>query len=275
MEYTEISIDQTTLKKAFQDIIIAEMGELGFESFLEEHSYLRAYIPSKAYNEAEIKKLSTRYEDFSFTSRIIAQQNWNAQWESSFTPISIDNYCYIRAPFHKENQHFDYEIEIEPKMSFGTGHHATTRLMIQLMRSVGMKDKNVLDMGCGTGVLGILAKMTGAALVDGIDIDQWAVENTLENAQRNKVHFDLVELGDAGIITRNYDIILANINRNILLSDMEIYRNHIKNGGYLFLSGFLEADTNIVKRKAETFNLTLMDQLSEDQWQAMVFKATN
>ena len=275
MEYTEISIDQTTLKKAFQDIVIAEMGELGFESFLEEHSYLRAYIPSKAYNEAEIKKLSARYEGFSFTSRTIAQQNWNAQWESSFTPISIDNYCYIRAPFHKENQHFDYEIEIEPKMSFGTGHHATTRLMIQLMRSVGMKDKNVLDMGCGTGVLGILAKMTGAALVDGIDIDQWAVENTLENAQRNKVHFDLVELGDAGIITRNYDIILANINRNILLSDMEIYRNHIKNGGYLFLSGFLEADTNIVKRKAETFNLSLMDQLSEDQWQAMVFKATN
>ena len=143
------------------------------------------------------------------------------------------------------------------------------------MQRTDMKSKQVLDMGCGTGVLGIIAKMTGAGAVDGIDIDQWAVENTIENAARNSVNFDNVMLGDAKQIKRNYDVILANINRNILLADMEQYAQHLNPEGYLFLSGFLEADKTIVAQKAKIFQLTLTDQLSEDQWQAMVFKASN
>lgn len=275
MEYTEISIDQSTLKSAVQDIVIAELGEMGFESFMEENQFLRAYIPSDAYNESDLIQLSAQYDDFSYSAKVIPQQNWNAQWESNFSPISIDRYCLIRAPFHETGKGYDFEIVIEPKMSFGTGHHATTRLMIMLMQRTGMKNKLVLDMGCGTGVLGILAKMTGARSVDGIDIDQWAVENTIENAARNSVNFNNVMLGGAEQITRNYDVILANINRNILLADMEHYAQHLNPGGYLFLSGFLEADKTIVAQKAETFQLTLTDQLSEDQWQAMAFKAAN
>jgi len=275
VEYTEISIDQSTLNSTVQDIVIAELGEMGFESFMEENQFLRAYIPSDAYNESDLKQLSAQYDGFSYSAKVIPQQNWNAQWESNFSPISIDRYCLIRAPFHETGKGYDFEIEIEPKMSFGTGHHATTRLMIMLMQRTDMKSKQVLDMGCGTGVLGIIAKMTGAGAVDGIDIDQWAVENTIENAARNSVNFDNVMLGDAKQIKRNYDVILANINRNILLADMEQYAEHLNPEGYLFLSGFLEADKTIVAQKAKIFQLTLTDQLSEDQWQAMVFKASN
>lgn len=273
VEYTELSIPLASLKNNFKDVVIAELGEIGFESFLEEKSHLLAYIPTANYNESKIRELSDQFHDFVFASKVIPQQNWNAQWESSFEPIEIDDYCFIRAPFHEPKPDYTYQILIEPKMSFGTGHHATTRLMIRLMRKVGMSGKKVLDMGCGTGVLGILAKMSGAKLIDGIDIDQWAVENTRENAHRNLVSFNSLLLGGASQINDNYDVILANINRNILLEDMAQYTMHMKNGGYLFLSGFLEADVAIIKDKAGSFNLELMHQISEDQWMAMVFKA--
>jgi ribosomal protein L11 methyltransferase len=158
VNYIEVSINLETLKNSFKDIVIAELGEIGYESFIEEDNALNAYIIATDFNENLLEEIAESYNQFAYSFREIEQQNWNAQWESSFEPIEIGKFCRIRAPFHESNESFEHELIIEPKMSFGTGHHATTRLMIRFMKDIDFNNKSVLDMGCGTGILAIMAK---------------------------------------------------------------------------------------------------------------------
>jgi len=208
------------------EILIAELAELGFESFDESENGLKAYIQENIDSEKAVKALdilqSAEFE-IDYSTKTIQQENWNARWESEFKPIEVGTKCRIRAPFHPEKK-VDYEIVISPKMAFGTGHHATTYLMLRFILREEMQDKQVLDMGCGTGVLAILASMKKAAHIDAIDIDPWSYENTLENARLNRINNIAVFEGDSSLLgKKKYDFILANINRNVLLKDMETY----------------------------------------------------
>jgi ribosomal protein L11 methyltransferase len=272
VNYIELKIKTAPTIEGFNEILMAELGDIGFESFSEDQNQLLAYISKEAYQDSLIKTLSAQYGNFQYTWVEIEQENWNAQWESNFSPIVIGDFCYIRAPFHSPNNETKYEIVIEPKMSFGTGHHATTRLMVQLMREVSVAGKNVLDMGCGTGILAILAHKLNAQAVCGIDIDEWSVENSIENAERNDAKPIEFTLGGAEKIQDRYDIILANINRNILVNDMEIYANHLVNDGYILFSGFYHNDILIIRQAAEKQGLNYMRSIEEDKWTALLFK---
>lgn len=271
MNYIEVKIDLSQFTEPMSEILMAELGEIEYESFIEQDDQLKAYIVSDKYNEAELNAIADQYGRFTYTPIEIEQLNWNAQWESSFEPILIDNFCHIRAPFHNQRSDMQYEIVIEPKMSFGTGHHATTRLMIKHMQTIDFKGKTVLDMGCGTGILAIMAKYLGAKSVHGIDIDEWAVENSIENAQRNGISDISFQLGIADQISERYDVILANINRNILVNDMEKYSKHLTSSGIIVFSGFYEADMPIIENEASKWNLKKHKMLFEDSWTALVF----
>jgi len=197
--------------------------------------------------------------------------NWNEEWEKNFSPIMVDEVCQVRAPFHPKLD-TEFDIVIEPKMSFGTGHHATTHMMIQHILKEDWQDKKVLDMGCGTGVLAILSEMKGANPIDAIDIDNWCYLNTLENIERNNCKHISTYEGDAGLLEgKNYDTIIANINRNILLKDMATYANCLNEKGSLFLSGFYQEDLAIIKESCEKLGLSYESHLERDNWIAAKF----
>ena len=200
-------------------------------------------------------------------------KDWNAEWEKSFTPITVAGRCRIRAPFHEYDANYQLDIIIEPKMSFGTGHHATTTLMIQQMFDIDLEGKTVLDMGCGTGVLAIAAKKLGAQNVMAIDIDHWSVENTQENAASNNVALTVIEGGEEAISGR-FDVILANINRNILLEQMPTYSTALNAGGTLCLSGFYSADLDIINNLAKQLGLQLAKTVEQNDWVSARFIKT-
>ena len=256
------------------EILIAELGYAGFESFVENENGLTAYIQKQDYFKAILDDIHIlRSDDFeiTFTSEVIEQTNWNTEWESNFHPILVDGQCAVRAPFH-DPINTKYEIVIEPKMSFGTGHHETTHMMIQHILKNDFKDKSVLDMGCGTAVLAILAEMKRAALVDAIDIDNWSYLNSLENVQRNNCKCISVFEGDAALLEdRKYDIIIANINRNILLNDLKVYASCLNENGSLFLSGFYEEDIPVIETEANANMLNLVEKLSRNNWVSLKF----
>src|SRR5690606_37206842 len=210
------------------EILIAELGYAGFESFVETDEGVTAYIQKDEWNAAildDIQILNSDEFEISFTFEEIEQTNWNEEWEKNFNPIIVDNVCSVRAPFHPKPD-VKYDIIIEPKMSFGTGHHETTHMMIQYILKNDFKNKSVLDMGCGTGVLAILAEKQGAVAVDAIDVDNWCYLNAIENVDRNECHHINVYQGDASLLSgKRYDVIIANINRNILLEDIPVYAN--------------------------------------------------
>ncbi|MEO9510585.1 MAG: 50S ribosomal protein L11 methyltransferase [Flavobacteriaceae bacterium] len=251
------------------DILIAALGESGFESFVEEDTVLLAYILKSEWKEAILTDLFVlQNPDFQITwsSKEIEQQNWNAEWEKNFHPIKVGNQCMVRAPFH-HSEEVEYDIVIEPKMSFGTGHHETTHMMMQHILNTDFKGKSVLDMGCGTGVLAILAKMKGATSVDAIDIDEWCYLNTQENIERNNCDTIAVFQGDSSLLVdKKYDIILANINRNILLEDIPRYSNCLNADGALFLSGFYLGDLNVISSKCEAYNLEYEKKIEKNNW---------
>ena len=270
MIYLEFNFTISPLEPA-RDILIAELGELGFESFVETDKSLMAYILKEDWTGNGFYDLFVFQNsefNISWNSKEIEQQNWNAKWEKNFHPIEINESCRVRAPFH-ENKGLPFEIVIEPKMSFGTGHHETTHMMLQMLLEEHLENKLVLDMGCGTGVLAILSEMRGAKKVDAIDIDAWCVENSIENVERNNCWKIGVQLGDASLLVDSkYDLIIANINRNILLEDIPTYAKCLNEKGVLLLSGFYLNDLDIISSKCEGNNLRFEKNLEKNNWVA-------
>lgn len=258
------------------EILIAELGLFGFESFVETETGLLAYIPSKEHSEDVINEIQILKSDefiVEYSVKTIEQTNWNEEWEKNFTPINVDNKVYVRAPFHDAST-MDYEIVIEPKMSFGTGHHETTHMMIQHLLDLDLTHKSVLDMGCGTGILAIFAAMKNARPVDAIDIDEWCVENTNENIEKNNCEFISVFLGDAHLLkNQKYDIIIANINRNILLQDLASYKRCINSNGILLLSGFYTEDEPLLQSKAKELEFEFLKKLERNNWLSLQFRS--
>ncbi|WP_348661187.1 50S ribosomal protein L11 methyltransferase [Croceibacter atlanticus] len=273
MNYIEFNFKVTPLQPA-SDILLAELGELGFDSFVETEDGLQAYILEEYYKEDLLKYvfvLNNPEFEITYNTKTIEQVNWNAEWEKNFTPIVVSDNCRVRAPFHDKGNE-EYDIIIEPKMSFGTGHHATTHMMIQHILKDDFIGKKVLDMGCGTAVLAILAEMRGAEPLDAIDIDEWCYLNSIENAERNNCTKITVEQGDASLLSnRKYDIIIANINRNILLNDMKTYANCLSKDGVIYLSGFYDEDLDLIKSECTNQGLTYVNHYVKDQWVAAKF----
>ena len=251
------------------DILVAELGDVGFESFTENPDGVEAYIQKKDWNTNlldGIQILRSEEVSFSYEVKEIEQVNWNEEWEKNFEPIVVDGQVSVRAPFHKDPQ-LKYDIVIEPKMSFGTGHHETTHLMIAHLLQIDLKEKKVLDMGCGTGILAIFSEIKGAADIDAIDIDNWCYENSLENVERNNCRNISVFEGDASLLKpQAYDLIIANINRNILLNDMHIYAMSLKKNGTILLSGFYNEDIEKINEIAVLNGLHLEKKLERNNW---------
>ncbi|MBO3099758.1 50S ribosomal protein L11 methyltransferase [Gelidibacter pelagius] len=256
------------------EILIAELGYAGFESFVETDEGVTAYIQKDEWNEDILKGIQILKSDefkFSYTFEEIEQVNWNEEWEKNFNPIVVDDECSVRAPFH-EKPNTKYDIVIEPKMSFGTGHHETTHMMIQHILKNDFKNKSVLDMGCGTGVLAILAEMKGAKPLDAIDYDNWCYVNSLENVERNNCEHITVLEGDASLLqNQKYDTIIANINRNILLNDLVSYVKCLKPNGTIFLSGFYNHDIPAIQEECNKLGLTHVESLERNNWVALKF----
>lgn len=268
--YIEYNFTVTPTQPA-SDILMAELGEVGFESFVEEEHGILAYIQQQDWNESILDSVSVLKNplfNISYTVKEIAQENWNATWEQNFQPIIVDDICMVRAPFH-EKKEVTYDIVIEPKMSFGTGHHETTHMMLQHLLVLDLEQKTVLDMGSGTGVLAILAAMKGAKAVDAIDIDNWCYLNAKENVARNDVDFIKVYEGDASLLTaQRYDIVIANINRNILLQDIGTYAACLNTNGVLLLSGFYTEDLEMITEKCAENKLKLQKSIEKNNWVA-------
>ena len=257
------------------EILIAELGYVGFESFVETPKGVTAYIQKNEFLSTMLEDIQILKNDsfsIQYNFEDIEQVNWNAQWEENFHPILVDNRCVVRAPFHKKSS-AQYDIIIEPKMSFGTGHHETTHMMIQFILDSNFQNKIVLDMGCGTGVLAILAEMKGASHIEAIDIDEWCYLNSIENVERNSCHNIKVSKGDASILnSKKFDIIIANINRNILIQDIPTYVTCLNPNGLLFLSGFYKNDIPMIQEVCVDYNLSLEAQISKNDWVALKFK---
>lgn len=273
MNYVELNISVPSAEIA--EILTAELSELPFDSFVTERDRLKAYIPQDMLvdckEQADEILASYNITDCRYVQ--IEAQNWNALWESNFEPVDVDGRVMIRAPFHEPNQDAEFEIVIMPKMSFGTGHHATTKMMVRMILDSDLKDKCGLDMGSGTGVLAIAACKCGAKALDAVDIDDFAFENCIENIATNGVA-ELVTpmLGDVrAIVGRKYDFILANINRNILLGDMDSYLRTLNPGGEIFFSGFLDSDVEVMTAAATSRGLKLNKEVHIDGWAALSF----
>ncbi|MBW1298559.1 50S ribosomal protein L11 methyltransferase [Aquimarina litoralis] len=257
------------------EILIAELGYAGFESFVETESGVEAFVQKSEWNKDilnDIHILNSDEFEITYTTKEIEQVNWNKEWEKNFNPIIVDDVCGVRAPFH-DKPDVAYDIVIEPKMSFGTGHHETTHMMIQHLLKADLENKKVLDMGCGTGVLAILSEMRGAKPIDAIDIDNWCYLNTIENIERNNCEFITAYEGDASLLVdQKYDVVIANINRNILLKDISIYAETLQTNGFLFLSGFYKEDLKMITEECAANDLEFVDSLNRNNWIAACYK---
>ena len=273
MKYIELTftMEDTGL---FRDLLVDTLGNEGpCESFVETPDGLKAYLRQCDYNPQWLAATVQAFPvPLQYQVAEMEDRDWNAEWEKGHEAVLVTaangKTIWVRAPFHPHRTDVDYELIIEPKMSFGTAHHPTTYMMLNYLMELDIAGRRVLDMGCGTAVLAILAKMRGAGYVEGIDIDDWAFANARENAAANRAAVTL-KLGDAGAINGTFDIILANINRNILLADMERYASALAEGGSLVLSGFYEADEDVLIARSGWFGMTLCDKKSRDGWSAM------
>jgi ribosomal protein L11 methyltransferase len=276
MNYKELTFIVYSSEDYHRDLLINSLSEIGFDTFEETDRGFKAYIPVQDFNNEKLNQALKQYDDifsFSHTEELIPSQNWNEVWESNFEPLEIGNECYVRATFHPSRPEFKYEIVIDPKMAFGTGHHQTTSMMMQWMLEEDFQNKNVLDMGCGTGILGILASKLGAADIVAIDNDPLCYESTLENTGLNLTENVSALCGSDDVIpSKQFDIILANINRNILLDQLERYVEVLKADGLIFLSGFYEgADLEMISQKATELNLNYIGHKSDSKWVAAKF----
>lgn len=263
-----------TPKDPGAEILLAELGELPFESFEETETGLSAYIQKEFWNDNILDDIFILKSDefkIDYTHEEIEQVNWNEEWEKNFEPIEVNDECYVRAPFH-EKKEVKYDIVIEPKMSFGTGHHETTFMMIQHLLETDVTGMKTLDMGCGTAILAILAEMKGAQPIDAIDIDNWCYLNSIENAERNNCSHISVYEGDAALLEgKSYDLIIANINRNILLQDMKQYADCLNDGGLLLLSGFYEEDIPAIDESCVANGLTFIKKHQKNNWVSLKY----
>jgi ribosomal protein L11 methyltransferase len=261
-------------KELGSEILVAELGELPFESFIESDSGIVAYIQKQFWTENildDLHILSSPEFQVSYTIEEIDQVNWNEEWEKNFEAIEVDGICHVRAPFHPKTD-AKFDIIIEPKMSFGTGHHETTHMMIQHLLEIDVTGKKTLDMGCGTAILAILAEMKGAHPIDAIDIDNWCYLNSIENAERNNCNQITVFEGDAELLKgKKYDLIIANINRNILLNDMQTYVDCLNKEGILLLSGFYSEDIPFIDASCAEKGLTYQKKLDRNNWVSLKY----
>ena len=260
MRYLAIHLRFDNKEDFVADVLADYLGKIGFESFVTTDEGLDAYIPEKNFSEQEFETALKRFPldvAMSYVAEEMEDKNWNEEWEKHFfEPITIDNECIIHSSFHKDIPKLKYNIIIDPKMAFGTGHHETTSLMVSEILKMDLTGKSVLDMGCGTSVLAILASLKGAESITAIDIDEWCVRNSLENIALNDVNNIRVLLGDASLLTgQHFDVIIANINRNILLNDMDKYSACLPAGGELFMSGFYTEDLPVIESKAAAYGL--------------------
>jgi ribosomal protein L11 methyltransferase len=256
----------------FKDSLIA----IGFDSFVDTESGFEAYCSEEKYSFEKVKEVAEESLGFvdnleiSYLEEKIEQKDWNAEWEKDYSSVVFGDFCVVRPEFNPKQEGIKYDIIINPKMSFGTAHHQTTSLIIDFISKENIAGKRIMDMGCGTGVFAILSMKMGAEYAKAIDIDVWAAENAKENAKKNFVEVDVL-LGDASLLSENekFDIFFANINRNILLADMQTYSNSIQEGGVLFLSGFYSQDVAILEAECKEFGLELTDVETKDNWAAM------
>lgn len=257
------------------EILMAELAEVGFDSFEDTPTGIKAYIPKDSWNEQilqDIYLLSNPEFTISYQITEIEQVNWNEEWEKNFSPIVVEDLCTVRANFHPV-PNTRYDIVITPKMSFGTGHHETTYMMLQQLLPLSLEDTKVLDMGCGTGILAIMAALRGARDITAIDIDPWCVENATENVQQNNCSFITIKEGDVSLIAgEQYKLILANINRNILLSDIPAYTQALLPQGLLLVSGFYEEDLPAIKEKCQEVGLTYLSHIERNRWVSAKFQ---
>jgi ribosomal protein L11 methyltransferase len=287
MKYIEVTItmDDTGV---FRDLLVDALGNEGpYDSFVETSDGLKAYVPVNLFDEEwlrqQLQEMRDQFSTFNyqFSIREMEDKDWNEEWERGHEAVLVRSQrgtVWVRASFHPHRTDVDYELIIEPKMSFGTAHHPTTYMMLSYVAELEMEGRRVLDMGCGTAVLAILAKKCGAAMVTGIDVDEWAFANAQENAAANGVEIDL-RLGDASLLQSGgvgpFDIIIANINRNILLNDMDRYAAALAPGGTLLLSGFYEADEEALIAKANTLGMVLESKKNREGWSALQLRVKN
>jgi len=258
------------------EILIALLSAIGYESFEEQTNHLIAFIKEDEFSKetiTEIDYVRSCDDKGELKVELLQDKNWNEVWESNYPSVVIDGRCYVRAPFHDLKPEVDYEIVIKPKMAFGTAHHETTAMILEFILNNDFKDRKVLDMGCGSGVLAILASLKGAVSLVAVDIDKWSFDNTLENCEINNVDNVEVQQGGAEILKRwsNFDIIFANINKNILLRDMKYYSDSLIEGGSIYFSGFYKDDLIDIVAEAEKYGMNLIENLEKNNWVAAKF----
>src|SRR5690554_1541854 len=278
MQYTRVSFTYNPPTETVRDVLSAMLAEAGFNAFMDKETMLEAYIPSEIYRAEEVDRVLAEFpmeSTISYEAEEIEDRDWNEEWEKNyFRPIAIHNKLCIHSSFHEPEGNYPYRIMIDPKMSFGTGHHQTTRLMLEELLNMDLTGKTVLDMGCGTGVLAILASMKGAVGITAIDIDEWAYSNAVENARLNNIQNIAVKQGGAELLVKEkkmYDVVTANISRNILLEDIPTYAKVLKRHGWLFISGFYQHDIPLLKTVAEEVGLTFQHTTEMGEWVAVAF----
>ncbi|UCH14317.1 MAG: 50S ribosomal protein L11 methyltransferase [Bacteroidales bacterium] len=279
MEYKALYFRIDEISDSAREIIIARLYNIGFEGFLETEDGVVGYIPVIIYDKINTEEINfynnPDFKDIAIEEEFIIEKNWNELWEKSYNPVVIDNKCIIKTSFHKNTPKHKYEIFIDPKMSFGTGHHETTALMIKEILDTGLKGKKVLDMGCGTGVLAIMASKKGASDITAIDINDWAHKNTIENLKTNNTTNVHVYKGDVSLIAgKTYDIILANIHLNVLLDDIKYYQHSLNTEGLLILSGIYKSDLNKIKKECFKYSLKYISFKEKNNWVSVKFKKT-
>ena len=276
MNYTELNLQLNPLE-LFGEMLTYQLGEIGFEMFEDTPQGFKAYIQTANFNNDAVQEIIEGIKELncevSFTIQDIPWQNWNAEWEKNYQPEIIGNKIYVRAEFHEANPSYPHEIIVQPRMAFGTGHHPTTSQVMEAMLDIDFKNKSLLDMGCGTGILAILGMQLGASSAYAIDYDPNSVDNSIENAQRNGYPQIEVALGSSELLEgKSYDIILANINRNIILNDLDKYAASLNAGGLLITSGYYTSDLSVIKNKAAEYHIDYLQHTSQNDWCCATFK---
>lgn len=277
MQYIQVTFSFTEIEEYQKDLLIAELADIGFNTFEDTGDGFAGFIDQAGFDENRLASAMLQFDDefeYQYAIAEIAAENWNEEWEKNFEPLIIDDQCYVRATFHEPQPRYAYEIVIDPKMAFGTGHHQTTTMMMQYILAADVEDKAVLDMGCGTGILAILAAKRGAGPLVAIDNDEVCYLSTLENSALNAVaHLSACCGGKEVIPNASFDIILANINRNVLLDQISNYNKVLKTGGSIFFSGFYESpDLDMIRKECESFGIRYIDHKKNGEWVAAHFK---